>query len=261
MNGLYLQGGGLKGAFQAGALAAIVESGVTFDVLAGTSIGAINGLVVYYGQEQYFDKLWTKRQPVTLPPAKEAVVIDPQPAISSVQSVVKGQQKAKTIQHFYVNYIEVNQGRPIHRTVDLVGMSLEQQCAYVRYSAMLPKPAGLDLSMSSAENVAGGLDEYFRQALGQGIYDGMCLDGGLLNNQFIEPFVEKKVDRLYLVVFDSDYTLDSRLEKMYGADCCVVIKPLTAFLASDTFNLDPAFSDYQFAEGYRVAKQLCQVEE
>lgn len=43
MNGIVLEGGGAKGAFQIGAWRALRQLGITFDGVAGTSIGALNG--------------------------------------------------------------------------------------------------------------------------------------------------------------------------------------------------------------------------
>lgn len=43
--GLVLEGGGVKGAYQIGALMAIRELMVEFDGVVGTSIGAINGAI------------------------------------------------------------------------------------------------------------------------------------------------------------------------------------------------------------------------
>src|SRR5574344_792418 len=42
MRGLVLQGGGAKGAYQAGAILAFEKKGIKFDGVVGTSIGAIN---------------------------------------------------------------------------------------------------------------------------------------------------------------------------------------------------------------------------
>ena len=44
--GLVLSGGGAKGAYQVGALKALQELGTTIDVVAGASIGALNGAVL-----------------------------------------------------------------------------------------------------------------------------------------------------------------------------------------------------------------------
>ncbi len=43
MRGLFLQGGGAHGAWQAGALEALVAGGLRFDAIMGFSIGAVNG--------------------------------------------------------------------------------------------------------------------------------------------------------------------------------------------------------------------------
>jgi NTE family protein len=43
---LVLSGGGSKGAFQAGAVKCLLDKGLRFSVVAGTSVGALNGLIV-----------------------------------------------------------------------------------------------------------------------------------------------------------------------------------------------------------------------
>lgn len=44
--GLVLEGGGVKGAYELGALIALTEKGYTFSAVTGTSIGALNGAVM-----------------------------------------------------------------------------------------------------------------------------------------------------------------------------------------------------------------------
>ena len=44
--GLVLEGGGVKGAYELGALIALIEIGYTFHSITGTSIGALNGAVM-----------------------------------------------------------------------------------------------------------------------------------------------------------------------------------------------------------------------
>jgi NTE family protein len=43
--GLVLEGGGAKGAYAYGCLLALRERGIRFDAVAGTSVGALNGLL------------------------------------------------------------------------------------------------------------------------------------------------------------------------------------------------------------------------
>ncbi len=47
--GVFLSGGGALGAWQAGALGALLEDGVVFDEVMGFSIGAINGAALAFG--------------------------------------------------------------------------------------------------------------------------------------------------------------------------------------------------------------------
>ena len=47
--GLVLAGGGGKGAYQMGAWKALREMNITFDAIAGVSIGSINGALIAQG--------------------------------------------------------------------------------------------------------------------------------------------------------------------------------------------------------------------
>lgn len=56
--GLVLAGGGAKGAYQIGAWKALSEMGVTFNAIAGTSIGSINGALIAAGDYEKARQLW-----------------------------------------------------------------------------------------------------------------------------------------------------------------------------------------------------------
>lgn len=58
MRGLVLEGGGAKGCYQIGAYKALVEMGITFDYVVGTSIGAINAAMICQGDWEIAYKLW-----------------------------------------------------------------------------------------------------------------------------------------------------------------------------------------------------------
>ena len=55
---LVLAGGGSLGSYQVGALEALQELGYKFDIVTGTSIGALNGAFVCNGQTDKLRKLW-----------------------------------------------------------------------------------------------------------------------------------------------------------------------------------------------------------
>ncbi len=54
MNGLVLEGGGIRGAYQVGVYKALMEKNIKFSVITGTSVGALNGALIAM---QQFDKL------------------------------------------------------------------------------------------------------------------------------------------------------------------------------------------------------------
>jgi len=56
--GLVLEGGGTKGAYASGFLQVLHERGVTFDAVAGTSVGALNALLWSTGNTHAGVELW-----------------------------------------------------------------------------------------------------------------------------------------------------------------------------------------------------------
>lgn len=58
MIGLALQGGGTRGAYQAGAYEAFLKCHIKFDGVCGTSIGAINGLMIASGKKEQIINFW-----------------------------------------------------------------------------------------------------------------------------------------------------------------------------------------------------------
>lgn len=55
---LVLGGGGSKGAYEMGVWKALVEMDIPFQIVCGTSIGAINGAMVAQGSYVDAQKLW-----------------------------------------------------------------------------------------------------------------------------------------------------------------------------------------------------------
>lgn len=53
-----LEGGGAKGAYQIGAIKALIENGYSFNAIVGTSIGAINAAFIAQGDIDKIEKLW-----------------------------------------------------------------------------------------------------------------------------------------------------------------------------------------------------------
>lgn len=63
MLGLVLEGGGAKGAYHAGAVKALMENGYNFDGVMGTSIGALNGVMIAQNDFEECYRLWYNINP------------------------------------------------------------------------------------------------------------------------------------------------------------------------------------------------------
>lgn len=68
--GLVLEGGGVKGAYQVGALRAIEEAGIRFDGVVGTSIGAVNGSLYVTGGYAKMYEMWKNVDTDTIYPVE-----------------------------------------------------------------------------------------------------------------------------------------------------------------------------------------------
>ncbi len=66
MIGVALEGGGLRGAYQVGALKAIEESGIKINGLVGTSIGAVNSALYLIGGIKLLESFWKDEDFATL---------------------------------------------------------------------------------------------------------------------------------------------------------------------------------------------------
>ncbi len=58
MIGLALEGGGVRGSYQAGVYMAMYEAGIKPDAVCGSSIGALNGVVIASGKGEILPSLW-----------------------------------------------------------------------------------------------------------------------------------------------------------------------------------------------------------
>ncbi len=64
--GLFLCGGGALGSWQSGVLAELVRQGLRFDVVAGFSIGALNGAAYCYNKTGELRQIWRDMQPASI---------------------------------------------------------------------------------------------------------------------------------------------------------------------------------------------------
>lgn len=70
--GFVLEGGGLRGAYQCGAIKALYENGIRPNVITGTSIGALNGALISLGKLERLEELYENFE------AEDFFVLEPQ---------------------------------------------------------------------------------------------------------------------------------------------------------------------------------------
>ena len=58
MIGLVLEGGGVKGSYEAGVYQALYECGIKINGVCGTSIGALNGAIIASNHGEDLAKIW-----------------------------------------------------------------------------------------------------------------------------------------------------------------------------------------------------------
>lgn len=73
MIGLVLEGGGTRGAYHVGAVQALLEQGIEFGIVTGTSIGAINGAMVASGKFDALKDLYMNIEPSQIIEGSEVI--------------------------------------------------------------------------------------------------------------------------------------------------------------------------------------------
>ena len=255
MKGLFLQGGGAKGAFQAGVIYGLYQMGYSFDIISGTSIGAVNSYYIYRDNIDGLKELWNN---INSEESKniqiEDIVIDNKQIINSLKNFDGRDERIKKI---FINYIEIQGRNPIEIRKDIVDLSINEQMEIIGYSSLLPcRNHGVQSlgDIISKTDPRKAMDN-FKEDLYKGIYDGYKLDGGILNNNFLEPFIENKVNKLFLIVFKKDYEIPNYILNEYAPEDIIVIEPDRVFEPGDTLRFEGKFCRDLFDEGYKVVKR------
>jgi len=256
MNGVFLQGGGAKGSFQAGVLYGLHKRGIRFQVASGTSIGAVNLYFLLTGNIEKMKEVWTN---VELPKFDHdyshiGKVIDNEPIICILRDL---EDRKSEIKKAYVNYVFVDACALYEKEKEIASLDKRSRLEYVKYSSLLPihrKRA------DSKENIIERFDSkkafaMLNRDVEKGIYQGYRLDGGIKNNMFIEPFLENPVDKLYLIVFRRDFRVPYEIEKAYGERLSVIC-PQTDFAMGDTLRFEKEFCRSRFACGEDAAMEV-----
>lgn len=255
MNGLFLQGGGAKGAFEAGAVYAMHEKGLEFGVIAGTSIGAVNGYCIYTDNIEKMKEFYTETDFQSTAANIEVTNTIPNDYIIDKMKTLEGINKH--VKSFYVNYVNVKDGELDEVRTDVSKLAGEKALNCIKYSSLLPYVCRKGVSSVTFDEVAESFNskeifDKFDQKVKDGSYDGFNMDGGILNNNFMQPFVQNHVEKLYLIAVHNDFQIPQYLLDNYKSDNIILIQRKKLFKPNDSLNFDKEFLCGLFKEGYEA---------
>ena len=243
--GLCLAGGGAKGSYQAGVIKALYDKGINkFDVISGTSIGAINGYYIFTENVENLENMWTN---IEVKPENDIKIVGNTVDNSYILDGLKllNNNRNEKID-FYVNYIEIENSKLEEKVVNISNLSNEECLDSIKYSSLLPfNPKG---------QLA--LQDQFKKDLIEGLYNGYKLDGGLVNNNLIEPLMKRELDRIILISTKHGYELPEEIKNSPIGKNIIVITPKTKFAKNDTLRFEKEFCKKIYDEGYEIGKHI-----
>ena len=253
MNGLFLQGGGAKGAFEAGAVYAMHEKGLKFDIISGTSIGAVNGYFIYTNNIENMKEIYTGTDLEN--ELGDIEITDIIPNDFLIEKLKTLECKNTYVKFFYVNYINVKNSKFKEIWTDVSKLTKEEILACVKYSSLLPYVCPDGIKSMPFAKVAESFSskvifDKFHEKVKEGKYNNFNLDGGILNNNFMEPFINNHVDKLYLLVLHNNFEIPQYLLDNYERDNIILIQRKKLFKYNDSLNYDKKFLCELFEEGY-----------
>lgn len=259
--GLFLQGGGAKGAFQAGAIKALEEENIEINVISATSIGAINGYFLYTKNVNKLEKFWKLKanklanQNLSKFDSMESLTVENEGFIDEI-NLLPNYSMLEEDRSLYVNYVNVKNKKLNEIWLDIKELDKKERLKAIKYTSLLPcnkknNETSMDF-LRRFDNKTFGLE--FNKMLDKGLYEGFNLDGGVINNNFLNPFIFDKVDKLYMIVFKKDYIIPEYIKNTYYKDQIIIIDPIKDFSSKDTLNFGEEFLNIRFEEGYKRAK-------
>lgn len=259
MRGIYLQGGGAKGAFQAGVIYGLYEKGLEFDILSGTSIGAINSYFLLTKSIERLKEVWTSiddfDKEINKSNVSDLRVIENDIFINIIKDLKGRNEKIKSA---YVNYVEISGAKLEERIVNISRVEKEKAIEAIKYSSLLPcRPEDYEKTGDFFKKFdSQRLFDNFKADLENGVYDGYKLDGGILNNNLLSPFIKEKVGELYIITFSRNYEIPEYILQYYNIGQIKVIKPNIEFAPEDTLRFERKFCREIFNEGYEISKNI-----
>lgn len=201
--GVVLAGGGAKGAYQAGFIKALMELNISPDIVAGTSIGALNGCLLAQNQAQECIELWKK---VTM----QDVLAHPLPDRFDIDTFLL--QSNRTM-NFFKNYVK-EKGADITPLIQLIDHYCDEEKLYASsiefglVTVQYPSLKGLEINKDAMK---GKVRDYLLSSAScfpafpvHEFEDGSFIDGGYYDNCPIDYAFELGAEKVIVCDLDSD---------------------------------------------------------
>ena len=248
MIGLALEGGGAKGAFHIGALEAFFEKGFRFDMVMGTSIGALNGAMVAEGKFDALKGLWEQ--------AAISKIVD----IDDIKfdRFMKGDYDRELIVYLVKKAREAiaDGGLPMDKLRELVDKYIDEDCL---------RSSSIDYGLVTV-SVSDGWEplELFKDQIPKGMLKDYILasayfplfnrpkiggksyiDGGMYNNCPINPLIRRGASEVVAIRTGSNMPFAKVVDKTVKL---TVVEPSEDL--GGTIDLRKAKVDYNIKLGY-----------
>jgi len=257
MIGLALEGGGVRGSYQAGVYAAMVECGIKINGVCGTSIGALNASLIATGKGETLASIWRSLNMGEVFGFSKKfidVVNDRKIRLSSLETLIK--EVIRILIHKGIELEGLKQVIDKYLDVDaLFASDIDFGLVTVRLKDL--KPLHLWKSDMNKEKIkdyviASSFLPLFRME--KLIDDEYYLDGGFYDLGPVNMMLEKGYDTVYLVKVHG-----IGISRAYDKKANVIVIESKRTLGG-VLDLDPNRIDENIKMGYydaiRVLKQL-----
>lgn len=243
---LCMEGGGAKGAYEAGVVKALYDNGIKeYAAISGTSIGAINGYFLATGNMEKLAYIWNNVEE-NLGGTSVQIVDNKVNNDNLIKGLYILEEGCRAEIPLYVNYVEVHDKCIEEKIVETSKLDKNECLECIKYSSLLPfNPIKQK-----------GFKEGFIEDVAEGAYEGECLDGGMCRSLIVEPVLEVNPDKIVIISTQNDYEVPEELIEEFGADKFVVARPKQKFEPGATLNLNMDFCRKIFADGYEIGQEL-----
>jgi len=257
MVGLALEGGGAKGAYQVGAYLALINNGIKFNFIAGTSIGALNSALMVQGDTQKLMNIWLntttdiigiKSDFITKLRTKKLKIDDLKEGFKSIKTIIHNKGiDTEPILHVINEYINEEKIRKQKTKMGLVTVKVKK---------MVP----MELTINDIPK--GKLTEYILASCYLPVFaskkiidDEYYLDGGFYNNLPTKLLENQGCKTIYTVSLGS---IGFKRNKLNKDTKIIEIKPKKSLGSMFIFDKDSNLHNIQrgYYDTLKVLKKL-----